>query len=59
MRYLGRVLFCVGGGQQHRSQELRFRHVKFEEPLRHPSGDGGDDDISYSCFLYYFLVLCD
>lgn len=29
-------LFFLEGWQQHRNQELRFRHVKFEEPLRHP-----------------------
>lgn len=51
-------IIFLEGGQQHRNQELRFRHVKFEEPLRHPSGDGGDDGISYNC-LYCCLIFYD
>lgn len=55
-------MFAAGvglrGRQKHRNQEPMFRNVKFEEPLRCPSGDGGDDGISYSC-LYCSLVFCD
>lgn len=46
-----------GSGKWNGNQELRC--MKFEEPLKHLSGDGGDGSISYSCYLYCCLGFCD
>ena len=45
-----------GSGKWNRNQELRC--MKFEEPLKHLSRDGGDGSIRYS-YLYCCLGFCD